>query len=418
MVAMRSRSIRTVTQNELMANPTIKSRSVLLVVLTLTLITSAMVRCSGDQERGPRPYVFPLISGFPSELNIPVENPMTVEGVELGRYLFYDGRLSGRLERDSLMSCGSCHLQRNAFECGTGKFTDGHPRGLSSHEFPDGKPTPHVMLPVVNLAFNTKGYMWNGFLEESNSMTGIPGYDFSEVPDLTFKNLEAFTYMAIVAEHEMNGSLAKTVEAIKTESRYPAMFDRAFGSDEITAERISKAISQFVRSIVSYRSRYHQWLRGEAELTESELRGHELFFSEEADCFHCHGATSLLTNYDYFNNAKDSVFTDPRDRFSVTKKIWDTGAYRAPSLINVELNGPYMHDGRFATLDEVIDFYSEGLTYSPYVHPMMKFVRDGGVHLSEEEKWDLKAFLLTLTDRDLLTDPAYSPPADLPTIPD
>jgi cytochrome c peroxidase len=132
-----------------------------------------------------------------------------------------------------------------------------------------------------------------------------------------------------------------------------------------------------------------------------------MYFSEKADCFHCHGGTALLTSYEYFNNAKDDAFTDTRDRFSITKMPWDIGAYRAPSLINVELNGPYMNDGRFKTLDEVIDFYSEGLIYSEYVHPLMKNVRKGGVHLTAEEKADLKVFLLTLTDHELLTDPKY-----------
>src|SRR5690606_3690040 len=179
-----------------------------------------------------------------------------------------------------------------------------------------------------------------------------------------------------------------------------------------TAERISKALSQFVRSIISYRSRYHQWLRKETELTPAELRGYDLYFSEEADCFHCHGGV-LLTNNLYFNNAKDSVFTDPRDRFGITGHLWDIGAYRSPSLINVELNAPYMHDGRFKTLDEVIDFYSEGLIYSDFVHPLMKNVHQGGVHLTDEEKADLKAFLLTFTDHALLTDPAYQAPSAL-----
>jgi cytochrome c peroxidase len=383
--------------------------------LLMFVASCILVSCdrNGDETAyKPTPFKFPSLPDFPSKLNIPEANPMTVEGVELGRYLFYDGRLSGRTHPDSLMSCASCHLQSKAFEIGTDhpRFKDGHPRGLPMLEYPEGKPTPHMMLPVVNLVYNNKGYMWNGFLENSNNATGIPGYDFTGVSDLNFKNLEAFTYMAIVAEHEMNGTISRTVAAIESDPRYREMFRKAFGTEDISADRISMAISQFVRSIISYRSRYHKWLRNEAELTDSELRGHELFFSEDADCFHCHGGTALLTSFEYFNNAKDTEFTDSRDRNSITKQPWDIGAYRAPSLINIELTGPYMHDGRFRTLDEVIDFYSEGLVYSPYVHPLMKFVHDGGVHLSDDEKADLKAFLLTLTDHELLTDPAYAAP--------
>ncbi len=387
----------------------------LLISIAALAWSWILIACSEDETAAfrPTPYAFPQISGFPRQLNIPADNPMTGEGVELGRYLFYDGRMSGRTEKDSLMSCATCHVQSKGFECGLDnpRFPGGFPRGMPSPEYPSGKQTPHVMLPVVNLAFNNTGYMWNGFLEQSNTATSIPGYDFSEVPGINFKNLEAFTYMAIVAGHEMNGSIAATVNAIRSDPMYGEMFRKAFGSSEVNADRIGKAVSQFVRSIVSYRSRYHKWLRGEASLTESELRGHELFFSEEADCFHCHGGTALLTTFDYFNNAKDAAFDDSRDRYAVTQKPWDIGAYRSPSLINTELQGPYMHDGRFTTLDEVIDFYSEGLVYSEHVHPLMKFVNDGGVHLTPDEKADLKAFLLTLTDHELLVDPKYGPPA-------
>lgn len=388
-----------------------------IFILSVTLFSLSMVRCSDDDDTAfrPTPFTFPSISGFPTRLNVPESNPMTEEGIELGRHLFYDGRLSGRLDQDSLMSCGSCHLQSRAFECGPDhpRFPGGHPRGMPTLSYPQGKPTPHVMLPVVNLVYNNNGYMWNGFLEASNLRTGIPGYDFTGVDNLNFRNLEAFTYMAIVAKHEINGSITATVDAIRSEPFYRPMFAKAFGTEEINAERISKAISQFIRSIISYRSRYHRWLRNEAELTGQELRGYDLFFSEKADCFHCHGGTSLLTSFEYFNNAKDATFDDGRDRHSITGLPFDIGAYRAPSLINVELNGPYMHDGRFQTLDEVIDFYSEGLVYSEYVHPLMKNVRSGGVRLTAEEKADLKAFLLTLTDQELLTDQRYGPPAAL-----
>jgi cytochrome c peroxidase len=136
-------------------------------------------------------------------------------------------------------------------------------------------------------------------------------------------------------------------------------------------------------------------------------------FQKKRTVFTCHGHPGLLTSNQYYNNAKDTDFTGERDRYSVTGFPGDKGAYRAPSLINVELNAPYMHDGRFKTLDEVIDFYSEGLVYSDHVHPLMKNVNTGGVHLTAEEKADLKAFLLTFTDNALLSDPKYSAPDDL-----
>jgi cytochrome c peroxidase len=120
----------------------------------------------------------------------------------------------------------------------------------------------------------------------------------------------------------------------------------------------------------------------------------------------------MTTNL-FFNNAKDSVFIDPFDRYGYTGEDTDIGAYKAPSLINVELRAPYMHDGRFLTLEEVIDFYSEGLVNSEYVHPLMKQSNEGGIHLTQQQKADLKAFLLTLTDQELITDPNFGRPDEL-----
>ena len=116
----------------------------------------------------------------------------------------------------------------------------------------------------------------------------------------------------------------------------------------------------------------------------------------------------------FYNNGLDSTFSDPMDRYAVTGNEYDKGSYRAPSLRNIALTAPYMHDGRFATLDEVIDFYSEGLQASPYVHPLMHQINNGGVMLTPKEKRQLKAFLLTLTDYQFIQDTAYGKPADLP----
>lgn len=363
-----------------------------------------------EETFSPTPYVIPDVAFFPKNLNIPVDNPMTVEGVELGRYLFYDGRLSGNSEKDNLMSCATCHIQENGFEVGIDhpEFKDGKTFGLS------GKPTPNYMLPIVNTVYNHNGYFWNGFVNESNTRHGS---DLADVPgsdDFHFKNLESVVWMSIISEHEMNSTIEKSVAAIESIPLYKEKFRAAFGTEEVTYEKISKAIAQFVRSIVSHNSKFHKYLRKEAELTTQEKRGHDLFFSEDADCFHCHGGSVLMTTNEYFNNAKDTQFNrDDHDRHSVTGDPMDVGAYRAPSLINIELTAPYMHDGRFKSLDEIIDFYSEGLVYSDYVHPLMKNVRENGVQLNDEDKAALKAFLLTLTDHELVNDPLYSCPPEL-----
>ena len=314
------------------------------------------------------PYHFE-IDKFPDYTNVPEDNPTTVEGVTLGRYLFYDGRLSGNTDTAQLMSCSSCHLQRHSFECGLDnpRFKNGHPIGLT------GKPTPHSMMPLINLAWNTSGYMWNGMLNELNMNLGSTKYNVPAVKPYNFKNIESFVWMAIVAPHEMNGRVERTVELLQKTPMYPALFAKAFGSDTVTFERMSKAIAQFVRTLVSANSKFDQYQEGKKQLTPSELNGLSLFTSEKADCFHCHGmpAIPVWTTDRFMNNAMDTVFNDPFDRRYVTKDPQDCGKYRVPTLRNIALTAPYMHDGRFKTLREVLEFYNSGLKQSHYSDPLM-----------------------------------------------
>ncbi len=393
----------------------------LITGFILLLILVSFSSCDPDESvpepvpLGPTPYDFPEVQHFPTNLNIPEQNPMTEEGIALGRYLFYDGRLSGRTHPDSLMSCASCHIQSRGFDVGIDHpvYPDGHPFGLPTPEFPEGKPTPHYPMHLINMVYNSSGYLWNGFIHEDNEKRGLEGYAFMGHDHLNYKYLESLVWMSIVAEHEIAGSIDQTVDLIGSIPMYAPMFKRAFGTEEVNIDRISKAIGQFVRTIVANRFKFYKYVRRETDLTLSEYRGYELFFSEDADCFHCHAGSLLMTTNDFYNNAKDSIFNDGRDRFAVTGDLVNKGAYKAPSLINCELNGPYMHDGRFETLDEVLDFYSEGLVYSDYVDPLMKYVKDNGVQMTDQQKADLKAFLLTLTDHELLTDPAFGCPDEL-----
>ena len=314
------------------------------------------------------------------------------------------------------MSCATCHIQEQGFEVGIDhpKFVGGKTFGLPTAEAPEGLPTPNYVLPIVNTVYNHNGYLWNGFVNESNTAQGSQLRGVESSDEYHFRNIESLVWMAITAPHEMNSTIEKSVAAISSVPMYKEKFRAAFGTEEINYDRISKAIAQFVRSIVSHNSKFHKYLRQEAQLTVEEKMGHDLFFSEDADCFHCHGGSVLMTTNEYFNNAKDTEFSpEDRDRFSVTGDPMDIGAFRAPSLINIELTAPYMHDGRFKSLDEVIDFYSEGLVYSDFVHPLMKNVRENGVQLSDEEKSALKAFLLTLTDNELIENPQFSCPPEL-----
>jgi cytochrome c peroxidase len=211
----------------------------------------------------------------------------------------------------------------------------------------------------------------------------------------------------------MNSTPERTVHALKQNPKYPAMFKKAFGTEEINISRTQKAIAQFVRTLVSGNAKFDRFLRGEEQLTAAEMRGYILFMTEEgADCFHCHGGDGnpLFTTNLFYNNALSTVFDDPYDRFSVTKNPQDIGAYRASSLRNIMVSAPYMHDGRFKTIDEALDFYNFGLQNSPYVHPLMHKLEQGGAYLTPAQIADLKAFLHTLTDEEFLTNPKFSKP--------
>ena len=351
-------------------------------------------------EYKARPYDIEIPFGFPNKLNIPFDNPMTIEGIELGRYLFYDGRLSGRTHPDSLMSCASCHLQENAFECGVDHpvFQGGFTHGLS------GEPTHHVMLPLVNLVWNYTGYLWDGRI-------------YPENPETHYRNIEDLVWMGVVAPHEMAGDTNRVKDLFQSIPGYPLLFKYAFGSDQVSMRNINRAIAQFVRTLISANSRFDKYMRGEVQLSASELNGFVLFTTEEgADCFHCHGGfgNPLFTTNLFYNNGKDTIFDDPYDRYSVSGDPNTRGAYKATTLRNIELTGPYMHDGRYQTLEEVIEFYSHGLVWSPQADPLMHHIINGGTQLTAQEKTDLIAFIKTLRDDEFLTNPDFAKPDKFP----
>jgi len=370
----------------------------MIVTLSVLLLISACRH--DDPEYNPTSYQIVVPKYFPTHMNIPADNAMTVEGVELGRNLFYDGRMSGNTEPDKMMSCGTCHLQSRSFECGIDhpKFIGGRPFGIT------GIATPHYMLPLINLVWNESSYLWSGSIWENN-------------PNKNQRNIEDIVSMAVTAPHEFAGDSNKTKALIQSIPGYPDLFEKAFGSRTVTMRNINKAIAQFVRTLISSDSKFDKYMRGEQQLSTQELSGYVLFMTEDgADCFHCHGGSGnpLFTTNLFYNNGKDSVFNDARDRFSVTGDPSDHGAYKATTLRNIELTGPYMHDGRFKTLEEVIDFYSQGVIWSPYVHPLMHHAYDGGIQLTQNEKADLITFIKTLRDDSFMTNPAFAPPAKLP----
>jgi cytochrome c peroxidase len=377
-----------------------KKRYFSVILVLLTVLSSCSKNSDPSGEFTTTPYIIEIPNHFPLQLNIPSDNPMTVEGVTLGRYLFYDGRISGRNNPDSMMSCATCHLQQHAFECGIDhpEFTGGHPFGVT------GIPTPHYMLPMINLVWTDNGYLWNGRVSENN-------------PTEQARTLEDVVWMAIMAPHEMYSDTNRAKALIQQTRGYPELFLKAFGSSLVTEKNMGRAIAQFVRTLISAESKFDRFLKGASQLTESERNGYVLFMTEQgADCFHCHGGEGnpLFTNNLFLNNGKDSLFTDPSDRYSVTGNTMDIGAYKAPTLRNIALTAPYMHDGRFKTIDEVIDFYSSGLVWSPSISPFMHHLSTGGIMLTPMEKADLKSFLLTLTDSSFITNTAFSKPAKFP----
>ncbi|MDR2868724.1 MAG: c-type cytochrome [Bacteroidales bacterium] len=371
-------------------------------LLVLCLVSSLIFLGSNcrkpEEEYQATPYQIEIPRFFPTILNIPDDNPMTVEGIELGRHLFYEEHLCGYrgTNPDSLMSCATCHQQRYGFEVGMNnpRYPNGQTCGLT------GVPTPHAILPLINLVFNSEGYFWNGMIYADN-------------PQKDRRTLEDIVKMGIVAPHEMNGSYDRTVNAIKSIPKYAPLFKKAFGTEEITMDRIAKAIAQFVRTLISANSKFDRYLLGSENLTPQELNGYVLFTTEQGgDCFHCHGGggTPLFTTNLFYNNALTNTFNDPRDRYAVTNLDKDHGAYRAPTLRNIAVTAPYMHDGRFLNLDEVLEFYNSGLVNSPYVHPLMHKINDGGNRLTPSQISDLKAFLNTLTDDEFLNSPRFTKP--------
>lgn len=377
----------------------LRIRNILFLAITVSFLFGCKEEVQ-EEVHATTPYIIDIPFGFPNKLNIPDDNPMTVEGVKLGRYLFYDGRLSGRTHADSLMSCATCHRQERSFEAGVDHpdFEGGFPHGLT------GLQTHHVMLPMINLVWNHSGYGWNGFLYPSNTIENL-------------RNIEDFVRLAVLAKDEIDGDTAVIASLFQSIPGYPELFFQAFGTEKVTFKNMERAIAQFVRTLISANSKFDKYMRGEVQLSPSELNGYVLFTTEEgADCFHCHGGfgNPLFTTNLFYNNGKDTVFTDPMDRFHITGDPMDKGAYKATTLRNIEVQGPYMHDGRFESLEQVIDFYSQGLQLTPYVDPLMHHINNGGVQLIPSEKEDLLNFIITLRDDEFMTNPELGRPDKFP----
>lgn len=314
---------------------------------------------------GTHPLTPAITQRFP-QVQLPADNPLTEEGVALGRQLFHDTRLS----INGTQSCASCHDQKNAFA---------DPRRFSlGAQQQAGK---RNAMPLFNLAWH-QGFFWDG----------------------RAATLREQVLMPIQDKNEMNETLPNVIAKLNAEQECKTAFAKAFGSPGITAERMAKALEQFLLTFISQESRFDRAARKVAELSESEKRGLQLFVTEfdpkrglrGADCFHCHGGT-LFTSQSFANNGLE-LAPDDLGRMAVTKDAADRGKFKTPSLRNIARTAPYMHDGRFATLEEVVEHYSGGVRRSPTLDPNLAKHPEAGIQLSAQEKADLVAFLKTLTD--------------------
>jgi cytochrome c peroxidase len=340
-----------------------------------------------DYEYDPTLYTLTKPVGLPSLPFTNPLNPITNEGVDLGRKLFFDPILSA----DSSLSCAGCHNAANG-------FTD---NGLTFSIGIDNIAGVRNAMPIFNLIYAGLDPNFGGFFWDGRSPT-----------------LEAQALMPIQDPVEMHNTLPEMVASLQAEERYRKDFFEAFGEETITADLVGRALAQFMNIVLSGNSKFDQAFNATPGvfLTESELNGWLLFNDNEGgDCFHCHGINGgLFTDFLFRNNGLTdaSVYTDFPDagRGMVTGDTLDYGKFKTPSLRNIALTAPYMHDGRFATLDEVLEFYSTGVHATPFTDPFMQKAFQGGVQLTEDEKEDLKAFLHTLTDTSFANNPAWKNP--------
>lgn len=322
---------------------------------------------------------------YPSSVpppRIPADNKLTVEKVKLGKMLFYEKKLSNDLS----MACADCHKQEDA-------FTDIRKFSIGTA----GKPGARQAMAIFNMGWHRAGFFWDGRAPMLRDQALLPIQD----------------------PLEMNETLENVVNKLKGEQTYLDQFKRAFGSDEITSDKMGLAMEQFMLTILSFNSKYDRVEAGKASYTASEQRGKDLFFKEYneffpqnsgADCAHCHGGPNF-ENGRFMNNGldEDSEFTD-YGLEKVTGLKTDRAKFKVTSLRNIELTPPYMHDGRFATLEEVVDHYNSGIDSSSTLDRALLATKRTGLRLTAQDKADLVAFLKTLTDNNLKTVEEYKSP--------
>jgi cytochrome c peroxidase len=346
--------------------------------------------CQAGRRAGtPLPgFSAPFVFG---RFQVPADNPLTKESVDLGRRLFYDPRLSG----SGTVSCSTCHLQRLA-------FTDGRVGSVGV----SGKRLAFNSMSLANLMWGPQHFFWDG-----------------RAPTLEEQSLAPIRH-----PDEMAQDPERLVDVLSGDAVYRSMFEAAYG--EISLPAVTRALASFVRTLISSNSRYDEFLRGETSLTPEEELGRKLFMAHPdvkvslrgANCIDCHSqfvTAGFSTGYDGFaNNGLDEEEDLPPGLQAVTGKPAHRGLFKVPSLRNVALTAPYMHDGRFRTLEEVLDHYDSGIKRSSTLSPLIVEASNRGsaagapisLHLAPAEKAAVIAFLHTLTDQDFVTAERFSDP--------
>lgn len=332
----------------------------------IALLILVYVSCSNQEAEyveNPQ-YALRVPSNFPGPPATP-DNPLTAAGVALGEKLFFDPMLSG----NNQVSCATCHIPELAFSDGIALSS----KGIS------GKSLMRHVPALINLAWADNGLFWDG----------------------GSKNLESQAFAPLAHEDEMFQDLMLLEQELTKNTQYSQLFKEAF-NQEISSNLVMQALAQYQRTLVFAESTYDQYVRGEDEvlLNALEQDGYTIYLNK---CAQCH-ASDLFTDNAYHNNGLDASFdnTDHDElflgRFRVNRNLEDLGAYKTPTLRNVMITAPYMHDGRFETLEEVLEFYNSGVQDSEFLDPILKSENQVGIALSAQDKKALLAFLNTLTD--------------------
>ena len=315
-----------------------------------------------------------------NEDNTPNNNQITDNGATLGRVLFYDNNLS----RNNTISCASCHIQEHGFA---------DPTALSTGF--DGELTSRNSMGLANARFYENGrFFWDERAESLEEQTLVP------IQDLV----------------EMGMTLPELEDKLSELDYYSTLFTNSFGDETVTSDRIALALSQFIRSMVSYESKFDEGLAQVNDIddnfpnfTTSENRGKQLFMSNQTRCFDCH-ATNVFVGDDARNNGLDATITDAGVG-GITGNNNELGEIKVPSLRNIALTGPYMHDGRFETLEEVIEHYNSGVQNNPNLDNRLTQGNNvRRLNLSDDDKQALVDFLNTLTDDEFVNDEKYANP--------